>query len=178
VYVLVHVDDLQIASKHLSDVDHVRQCIMSAFQARDLGNASYFLGMDIVRDRTNGTLVLGQRKHMSDVLSRMEDAKSLPACVNTVLKVDEEPLDVSHFDYPGAVGCFQCLAKCTRPDIAYVVNALARYVSQPTVEQAQVAKGLLRYLAGTRNVGLEYGATFPLLGYCDAYFASNIDNRR
>jgi hypothetical protein len=108
VYVLVHVDDLQIASKHLSDVDHVKQCIMSAFQARDLGNASYFLGMDIVRYRTNGTLVLGQRKfayvfkYMSDVLSRfgMEDAngKSLPACVNTVLKVDGEPLDVSHFD--------------------------------------------------------------------------------
>jgi hypothetical protein len=51
-------------------------------------------------------------------------------------------------------------------------------VSQPTVEQAQVAKGLLRYVAGTRNVGLEYGATCPLLGYCDAGFASNIDNRR
>jgi hypothetical protein len=64
VYVLVYVDDLLFASKHLSDVDHVKQCIMSAFQARDLGNASYFLGMDIVCDRTNGTLVLGQRKYM------------------------------------------------------------------------------------------------------------------
>jgi hypothetical protein len=155
---------------------------MSAFQARNLGNASYFLGMDIVRDRTNGTPVLGQRKYMSDVLSRfgMEDAngKLLPACVNTVLKVDGEPLDVSHFDYAGAVGCLQYLAACTRPDIAYVVNALARYVSQPTVEQDQVAEGLLRYVASTRNVGLEYGATCPLLGYCDADFASNIDNRR
>jgi hypothetical protein len=113
VYVLVYVDDLLIASKHLSDVDHVKQCIMSAFQARDLGNASYFLGMGFVRDRTNGTLVLGQRKYMSDVLSRfgMEDAngKSLPACVNTVLKVDGEPLDVSHFDHAGAVGCCKIL---------------------------------------------------------------------
>jgi hypothetical protein len=42
VYVLVYVDDLLIASKHLSDLDHVKQCIMSAFQARDLGNASIF----------------------------------------------------------------------------------------------------------------------------------------
>jgi hypothetical protein len=76
----------------------------------------------------------------------MEDAngKSLPACVNTVLKVDGEQLDESYFDYAGAVGCLQYLAMCTRPDIAYVVNALARYVSQPTVEQPQVAKGLLR----------------------------------
>jgi hypothetical protein len=87
--------------------------------------------MHIVRDRANGTLVLGQRKYMSDVLSRfrMEDAngKSLPACINTVLKVDGEPLDVSHFDYAGAVGCLQYLATCTRPDIAYVVNALASH---------------------------------------------------
>jgi hypothetical protein len=110
----------------------------------------------------------------------MEDAngKSLPACVNTALKVDGEPFDVSHLDYAGAVGCLQYLATCARPDIAYVVNALARHVSQPTVAQAQVAKGLLRYVAGTRTVGLEYGATCPLLGYCDADFASNIDNRR
>jgi hypothetical protein len=33
-------------------------------------------------------------------------------------------------------------------------------------------------MKSTRNVGLEYGATCPLLGYCDADFAPNIDNRR
>jgi hypothetical protein len=39
VYVLVYVDDLLIAGKLLSDVEQVKQLLMSAFDARDLGEA-------------------------------------------------------------------------------------------------------------------------------------------
>jgi hypothetical protein len=95
-----------------------------------------------------------------------------------LIRVSSQQLDSDAFDYTGAVGCLQYLATCPRPDIAYIVNCLSRYVSKPTVEHAQVAKGVLRYVAGTGNVGLKYAGTIPVVGSFDTDFASNVDNRR
>jgi hypothetical protein len=43
VYLLVYVDDIQIASKQLSDVQFVEQQILSKFKGRDLGETQFFL---------------------------------------------------------------------------------------------------------------------------------------
>ena len=41
------------------------------------------------------------------------------------------------------------------------------------------AKGVLRYLAGTIQTGISYGhVVAPLVGYCDADFAGDLDTRR
>ncbi len=44
----------------------------------------------------------------------------------------------------------------TRPDIAYAVGVLSRFAHRPTMEHMTVGKHLLRYLAGTKNAGLQY----------------------
>jgi Reverse transcriptase (RNA-dependent DNA polymerase) len=46
VYVLVYVDDLLLAGKLLSDLQNVKGLLMSAFHARDLGEARHFIGME------------------------------------------------------------------------------------------------------------------------------------
>ncbi|OWZ05709.1 Copia type Polyprotein [Phytophthora megakarya] len=48
------------------------------------------------------------------------------------------------------------LATCTRPDIAYAVGQLSRYVQQPTQQHIGAAKRVLRYLVGTKGMGIEY----------------------
>ena len=58
-YILVYVDDLLIAARDLNAVTTIKSKIMSSFEARDLGEANTFLGMNITRDRTNRTLKLG-----------------------------------------------------------------------------------------------------------------------
>jgi hypothetical protein len=49
------------------------------------------------------------------------------------------------------------LANCTRPDIAYTVWELARFMSNYGKSHYAAAKRLLRYLQGTCSHGIVYG---------------------
>jgi len=53
-------------------------------------------------------------------------------------------------------------------------------MSRPTVEHWQVAKGVLRYVAGTVNCGIIFGrvGVDAVAGFCDADFAGDVDTRR
>lgn len=54
----------------------------------------------------------------------------------------------------------------------------ARYGAAPTVAHYAAAKTVLRYLKGTLEWGLRYGARGGLVGYSDADFAGDVDTRR
>ncbi|KXZ40994.1 hypothetical protein GPECTOR_1030g305 [Gonium pectorale] len=52
-------------------------------------------------------------------------------------------------------------------------------MQKPSAEHLGAAKGVLRYLAGTKEKGLMYGAgPYKLEGYCDADYAGDLDTRR
>ena len=67
------------------------------------------------------------------------------------------------------------LANCTRPDIAFLVNLLARYSSAPTLRHSNGVKHVLRYLRGTTDMGLFYpNKSNPQLdGYADVGYLSD-----
>ena len=56
--------------------------------------------------------------------------------------------------YLSAIGALMYLANCTRPDIAFAVNLLARYSATPTRRHWVGVKTILRYLKGTLDLGL------------------------
>jgi ribonuclease HI len=53
-------------------------------------------------------------------------------------------------------------------------------MARPTTAHWAVAKGVLRYLAGTKDYGITYGGIgqIKVIGYCDADYAGDIDTRR
>lgn len=167
----------------MSLITSTKQRLMGIFDARDLGEASYFLGMDIIRDRTNRTIKLAQGRLTADLLTKhnMLEAKSLstPLSTSTKLTKDGTPLDRSTFGYSQLIGSLMYLSICTRPDISQAVGALARYMANPTISHWQAAKGVLRYIAGTANHGITFGGNGLILeAYCDADYAGDIDSRR
>jgi hypothetical protein len=72
------------------------------------------------------------------------------------------------------------LANCTRPDIAFAVNLLARYSSAPTRRHWVGVKTILRYLQGTQDLGLWYSRkrVSTMVGYVDAGYMSDPHNAR
>ena len=181
--ILTYVDDLITATQGTAATTEIKQRLMSIFDARDLGEATFFLGMTITRDRENRTIKLAQERLTTDLLNNygMLEAKPLstPLSPNIKLTKEGEPLDRETYGYAQLIGSLMYLSVCTRPDISQAVGALARYMARPTIVHWQAAKGVLRYLAGTADYGITFGApSTGLEAYTDADFAGDIDTRR
>lgn len=89
----------------------------------------------------------------------MEDANS----VTTPLKVEmklypekQEMEDTRIILYRELVGALMYAAIATRPDISYAVSFLAQFNHSFTQQHWKLAKRVMRYLVGTKDLGLEY----------------------
>ncbi|CAI7730678.1 unnamed protein product, partial [Closterium sp. NIES-53] len=84
--------------------------------------------------------------------------------------------------YPELVGCLVYLMTCTRPDLAYPLSILARYVApgRHRPEHMAAAKRVLRYLCSTSGIGLVLGGRSPvvLTGHADASWADDQATQR
>jgi histone deacetylase 1/2 len=74
--------------------------------------------------------------------------------------------------YRSIVGALQ-YETLTRPDIAFSVNKVCQFMSQPLESHWKAVKRILRYLKGTLNHGLllspaASGPPFSLRAYSDA----------
>jgi hypothetical protein len=182
-YILVYVDDLLVAAQDLDVVTTIKSKIMTSFEARDLGEAKTFLGMNITRDRINRTLKLDQERMTTQLISKygLSDAKTknIPLSPSIKLSKDEgEPLSTTDYDYGNLIGSLLYLSVCTRPDIAQAVGVLSKYMATPTTVHWHAANDVLRYLAGTKSYGINYGDASEIQGYCDADYAGDLDTRR
>ncbi|XP_075515339.1 secreted RxLR effector protein 161-like [Primulina tabacum] len=84
--------------------------------------------------------------------------------------------------YANAVGSLMYAMICTRPDLAYAVSLVSRYISKPGRNHWEAMKWIFRYLRGTLGVGLLYGkrkeSTEVIEGHVDADYAGCLDSRR
>ena len=185
VYVLVYVDDILVVAKNLADVQSVKDKLGEAFKITDLGEAKYFLGISLDRDRQARTLKMTQERLATELVGKygMKDSKvkSIPISPSIrLLKATEgNTLDKDAYRFSELVGSLLYLSVCTRPDIAQAVGVLTRHMSRPSMEHWTAAKGVLRYIAGTLHHGVQFGKGSAIIeGYCDADYAADIDTRR
>ena len=183
-YLLIYVDDILIASKNMRNVKRIKDLLQQAFDARDLGEASYFLGISITRDRGSKTTKLSLERMTKEIVETygLTDGKTKGVPLSPSIKLAKEEgdmLDKEAYPYSQLVGSLMYLAVTTRPDISYAVGALARYMSCPTTTHWQAVNGVVRYLAGTTSYGIIYsGESVEFTGYSDADYAGDIDTRR
>ena len=93
----------------------------------------------------------------------------------------EEQKELQGLDYRWIVGFINYLATTTRPDLAFAVHCLSRFVQNPGHVHYLAAKHVLRYLRGTSDLALVYRhdrAGILLTGYTDSDFAGDRDSRR
>jgi hypothetical protein len=189
VVVLLYVDDLRCASK--GGAPRFEAELRKRFNLKPLGKAPLFLGCKIVQDLAAGTVSISQAHYTETVLRRFGMADANPNALPMLPGLDFTAADCAAkerlapgqepYPYLEVVGCLMWLALITRPDIACAVMKLARYMSNHGTAQIAAAKALLRYLAGTRGLGLVYRRDAPdggaLHAYSDASFADHLQQR-
>ncbi|KAI5674225.1 hypothetical protein M9H77_14589 [Catharanthus roseus] len=79
-----------------------------------------------------------------------------------------------------AIGSVMYSMISTRPDIAFSISLLSRFMSNPGRDHWAALKWLLRYLNGTLDWGLHYHnwSDFELIRFVDSDFAGDKDGRR
>ncbi|KAJ9543281.1 hypothetical protein OSB04_022988 [Centaurea solstitialis] len=189
VYLLLYVDDMLIASKNKKDIQQVKDQLNAEFEMKDLGEARKILGMEISRDRKACTLTLSQKSYIEKVLKRfnMNGAKAVNTPIAGHFKLsakqcpvsDEEKNDMSRVPYSSAVGSLMYAMICTRPDLAYAISMVSRYMANPGKEHWKAVQWVLRYLSGTRNHCLCFGTSRDSVqGYVDSDYGGDMDGRR
>ena len=185
----LYVDDLLLACKDLKILEQIKENLGSNFSYSDLGEVKYLLGFEIVRNRANKTLLLHQASYIKEILhkSNMTDCKpsSVPANPSVRLSKDmsprsnEEQAHMSRIPYRQIVGSLLYLVSGTRPDIAYSVSQVCRFMQNPGKQHWEAVKQILRYLKGTQKCGIILGGVKKdLKGFVDADWAGDTDSRR
>ncbi|CAI7808418.1 unnamed protein product [Closterium sp. NIES-54] len=186
-YILVYVDDLVFATADTAGLAHVKSELQKRHTCTDLGELRSYLGLQITRDRAECTITLTQSHMVQQVLQRFDftysspQATPLPTRHSLSALPSEESVEPSG-PYPELVGCLMYLMTCTRPDLAYPLSILARYVApgRHGPEHMAAAKRVLRYLCSTSGLGLVLGGRSPvvLTGHADASWVDDLATQR
>ena len=188
IFLILYVDDILLASSDVGLLLETKKFLSSNFDMKDLGEASFVLGIEIHRDRTNEVLGLSQKAYLEKVLKKynMHMCKPSPApivkgdrfgkfqCPRNQYEIDQ----MKAVPYASAVGSLQYAQVCTRPDLAFVTGILGRYQSNPGQAHWIMVKKALRYVQGTKGLMLTYrkSDSLEIEGYSDADFAGDIDD--
>ncbi|CAI7858634.1 unnamed protein product [Closterium sp. NIES-54] len=186
-YVLVYVDDLVFATADTEALAHVKSELQKRHTCTDLGELTSYLGLRITQDRAQRTITLTQSHMVQQVLQRFGFTYSSPQStpLPTGHSLSAPPSDESvepSGPYPELVGCPMYLMTCTRPELAYPLSLLARYVAPGLHRKVHwdAAKRVLRYLCSTSGMGLVRGgwARVVLTGHADASWFDNLATQR
>lgn len=139
------------------------------------------LGIEVAR--TPEGIFLCQRKYTLDILKDTGYLASKP--IDTPMDSKQKfanldsPLLKDPTEYRRLVGRLIYLT-ITRPDIAYSLQTLSQYMSQPTEAHLNAAHRLLRFLKQSigKGVFLSATTTLKLSAYCDSDWARCPDTKR
>jgi hypothetical protein len=175
--IALYVDGLLIACADKSVLDTIKKALSMKFEMKDMGEARNCLGLEIFRYRKDGILTVSQSEYAKVVLARYEMAEVYGASTPIECGVDLNDASELAKDVPyrEAIGSLMYLMVGTRPDIAFAMSQLSKFVESPTTLQWNAVKRVMRYIKQTADHGLCYksGCKFELEGYCGADWAGD-----
>lgn len=179
----VYVDDLVITGASCDDITTFKKEMCRAFKMSDLGLLRYYLGIEVKQGLSG--ISLNQGAYAEKILEKsgMGDCNPCQVPMEPRLKLSkdssEPPVDAT--TYRSLVGSLRYLVN-TRPDIAFAVGYVSRFLEAPREDHLAAVKHILRYLAGTKNWGLWFGrkkkSEAKLYGFSDSDYAGDVDARK
>ena len=181
--VAVYVDDLFVTGTNIKLIGEFKERMSTKFDMSDLGKLTYYLGIEVCQHHNGITLV--QRRYAMKILEDdgMDKCNSVQTPMESGLKLSkaehEKEIDATRFRRN--IGCLRYLIH-TRPDLAYSVGVLSRFMQSPRESHGIAMKQILRYLRGSVSYGLTFERSTQgvpkLLGYSGSSYVSDPDDGR
>ena len=181
----MYVDDLIITGGDAGAVNKFKAQMMNTFRMSDLGLLSYYLGLEVTQGPDG--ITLRQGAYATKILEKAGLAGCNPSATPMEMKLkllkDGSTPSVDATEYRSLIGSLRYLCN-SRPDLAYPVGYLSRFMEAPRQEHLTAVKRVLRYVAGTLSWGLHYhpgkkdGGKPVLVGYSDSDLAGDVNDRK
>ncbi|KAG8483480.1 hypothetical protein CXB51_023157 [Gossypium anomalum] len=177
--VFVYVDDLLVTGGDQAMLADFKTKMHQMFQMSDLGEMTYFLGMEVTQSQAG--FFLSQRTFAIKILDKFSiqncKATSTPVAVGERLTSQSNSEKVYETTYRSLIGCLLYLT-ATRPDIMFAVSLLSRFMHYYNEDHFRAAKRVLRYIKGTLSYGMYYNNArkLRLIGYTDSDWAGSKDD--
>ena len=178
---IIYVDDMIITGDDEEEIVTLKGKLFQEFEMKDLGNLKYFLGIEVLRSMQG--IFIHQRKYILDLLTETGMLGGKPAdtpiVANHGLQVIEGAKATDREQYQKIVGKLIYLAH-TRPDIAYAVGIVSRFMHLPQIHHMTAVMRILRYLKGTSSTGIYFrkNDSLDIIAYTDADWAGDRDERK
>jgi hypothetical protein len=145
----------------------MKEYLNKSFSMKDLGEATFILGIKIYRDRSRSLIGLSQSTYLDKVLKKfkMDQSKKgfLPVLQGVKLSKTQCPVTtedrekMSVIPYASAIGSIMYAMLCTRLDVSLAISMAGRFQSDLGMEHWTAVKNILKYLKRTKEMFLVYG---------------------
>lgn len=199
----VFVDDIIIIYHKKDEPDwlNTKEKFIQKFKTNDMGDAEWILGMELKRNRNNQQITITQQQYIHDILEyyNLTECKTAATPEQNGIKLtkndcpelnDAQTINqMKKIPYRAAVGALLYASLGTRPDISHSVNEVSRYLENPGEIHWNAVKRIIRYLAETKILCLNYKsnnqqlngkliANIRITAYSDSDWAGDLDDRK
>ncbi|GJV71851.1 retrotransposon protein, putative, ty1-copia subclass [Tanacetum coccineum] len=152
-FLVLYVDDILLMGNRVTMLQEVKSWLCKCFSMKYLGEATYILGIKIIRERSKRLIALSQSACLKKILKKFRKEKSKKRCTPMMEKPDyrklqgaKTPTEVQRMrrvPCASAVGSIMYASRCTRLD--------------PGEIYWTAVKNILKYFRNTKDMVLVYG---------------------
>ena len=196
IFIALWTDDGYIVHKNQPEVKLLTEALTKNFEVKFLnGEQLDLLGVSVTRDRPNKTITLCQEKTVESLLNKagMKDCNpaATPVATNFVFTKKDCPQSAMEIAdlaadatwYRSILATIIYIVMWTRPDAAFAMSKLSKFMHNPGTNHIKALKRLVRYLQGTKDYKLIYDFSSPaphkgVYGYFDSAHNDDVDTCR
>lgn len=183
VIMALYVDDLLIFSSSPQALKQVKKQLYEELKMKDMGSASFILGIRIRRNADRTQLALDQSTYIRKFLHDYGMGDALPISTpidgfHALIPATPDEPRTDQREYQKRVGSLMYAMVGTRPDIAYAIGKLSQYCQDPSMRHRTALDRVLRYLKGTVDLALLYDETASPICYADASYGDDPTDRK
>ena len=155
---MVYVDDLLVFGSK-QRIAREKKELARNFEMCDLGEARWFLAMEITCDQVACTITIDQQQYIWKILEHfgLENSWSVSMLMAINIKLPKlETPEVDQRLYQSMLGSLMYVVIGTRPDIMFAVHYLSQFLVAPSSEHIMALKCIYWYLNGTWDLGMTF----------------------
>ena len=170
-----YVDDALYYASSKRVREHFEISLKNKFNLTLLGIAKWYLGMRIIQKPKY--ITLDQDQYVKNITARFEKLfkhpfklkdSPLPStfvpskkdCPSTEEQIKEIKVRFGNINFRSVIGALLYVSCCTRPDISYAVNKLAKYATNPGISHFRALIHLIGFIKSTSNKRIKFFNNF------------------